>query len=246
MSVLIIDDDPNVSKVMENILTEGEYEVATAYSVDESIHKLQADSSIEVVILDIVMPGGDGFDFLKFLTSNLRFRHIPVIMCSGYADAPNLERSILSGAKDFIAKPVRPDILLAKVKSVLERARKTILVVMEDTQLLGILSRMVEREGFNAVSKQTGADALTHIDKHTVDAVISQIEMSEMSGWDLLIEVKERDFQLPILLIQDSTRQTDVDPLAAGADGLISLPFENITVRRTLQELFTKVEEATL
>lgn len=244
MSILLVDDDSSTTKVLGTILNENEYETTVAHSVNAAIRRLQADSSTSLIILDVVMPGGEGYEFLKFINSNLRFRHIPVIMCSGYADGETIKRAIACGAKDFIAKPVKADVLLKKVKGALERAKKTILLVGQDPQLLDILERIIKRDGFNTLKANSGQAALDVLDSDSyVDLIISAIEMPEMSGWDLLIEAKEKNFRLPVLLILDNNKPTDADPLAAGADGTVSMPFENISIGRTLKEVFSKVDK---
>lgn len=165
-------------------------------------------------------------------------------MCSGYADGATIKRAIECGAKDFIAKPVKADVLLKKVKATIERAKKTVLLVGHDPQLLDILERIIKRDGFNTLKASSGQAALDILDGDSyVDLIISAIEMPEMTGWDLLIEAKEKNFRLPVLLILDSNKPTDVDPLAAGADGTISMPFENISIGRTLKEVFSKVDK---
>lgn len=244
MNILLVDDDPGTTKVLETILTEHEYATTIAHSVDAAIRRLQANSNTSLIILDVVMLGGEGYEFLKFVSSNLRFRHIPVIMCSGYADGATIKRAIECGAKDFIAKPVKADVLLKKVKAAIERAKKTVLLVGHDPQLLDILERIIKRDGFNTLKASSGQAALKTLDSDSyVDLIISAIEMPEMTGWDLLIEAKEKNFRLPVLLILDSNKSTEVDPLAAGADGTISMPFENISIGRTLKEVFSKVDK---
>lgn len=246
MNILLVDDDANSTKVLETILNENEYATITAHSVNAAIRKLQANSNTSLIILDVVMPGGEGYEFLKFISSNLRFRHIPVIMCSGFGDGATIKKAIECGAKDFIAKPVKADVLLKKVKGTIERAKKTILLVGHDPQLLDILERIIKRDGFNTVKATSGQAGLDILDSDSyVDMIISTIEMPDVTGWDVLIEAKEKNFRMPVLLILDGNKQSDADPLAAGADGTISMPFENISIGRTLKEVFSKVEKPT-
>jgi len=246
MSILLIDDDVRFLESRAGLLAQHAYKPVMATSVQDGIARLHGDSGIELVLLDLNMPRQDGFAFLEYVNCNLRFSHIPVLISSGRREGEAVARGLQLGARDYILKPAKPEVLLQKIQRALERARRTVLLVDGDGQLRGILGRIVEREGYTTLHAGSGQEALRLLGASVIDLIISEIDMPEMSGWDLLLEVKERDPQLPVLLITDGNKPGEIDPLAGGADGVISLPFENITIRRTLKEILARSQRLAL
>ncbi len=119
--ILVIDDDPISLKVMRNILEEGGLgPVETVASGEAGIESIEG-APPDLVLLDIVMPGIEGFEVCRIVRRSSPARDIPVLMVTG-GDADSeksLEKSFRAGATDFITKPVRPIELLARVRSAL-------------------------------------------------------------------------------------------------------------------------------
>jgi two-component system cell cycle response regulator len=114
--VLIVDDIlPNV-KLLEAKLTGEYFDVITALSGAEGIEKAQSQSP-DIILLDVMMPGMDGFEACQILKSNPATAHIPVVMVTALTDATDRVRGLESGADDFLSKPVNDVALMARVKS---------------------------------------------------------------------------------------------------------------------------------
>lgn len=122
--VLVVDDIlPNV-KLLEAKLASEYYEVLTATSGAEALEKVQADSP-DIVLLDVMMPGMDGFEVCQKIKENPEHAHIPVVMVTALTDATDRVRGLEAGADDFLSKPLNDTALMARVRS-LVRLKMTV------------------------------------------------------------------------------------------------------------------------
>jgi two-component system cell cycle response regulator len=122
--ILVVDDIlPNV-KLLEAKLTSEYYTVLTATSGEEALSKVQSDSP-DIVLLDVMMPGMDGFEVCRRIKADPTRAHIPVVMVTALTDATDKVRGLQAGADDFLSKPVNDIALMARVRS-LVRLKMTI------------------------------------------------------------------------------------------------------------------------
>lgn len=122
--ILVVDDIlPNV-KLLEAKLHGEYYDVVTASSGEEALKKI-IEHSPDLVLLDVMMPGMDGFEVCRRIKANPQVAHIPVVMVTALTDAEDRVRGLESGADDFLSKPVNDIALMARVRS-LVRLKMTI------------------------------------------------------------------------------------------------------------------------
>lgn len=122
--VLVVDDIlPNV-KLLEAKLASEYYDVLTATSGPEALEKVESESP-DIILLDVMMPGMDGFEVCKIIKSNPKYAHIPVVMVTALTDATDRVRGLEAGADDFLSKPLNDTALMARVRS-LVRLKMTI------------------------------------------------------------------------------------------------------------------------
>lgn len=114
--ILVVDDIlPNV-KLLEAKLSAEYYDVITAQSGEEAIRRAQQDSP-DMILLDIMMPGMDGFEVCQRLKADPTTAHIPVVMVTALSDTEDRVKGLESGADDFLSKPVNDIALMARVRS---------------------------------------------------------------------------------------------------------------------------------
>lgn len=114
--VLVVDDIlPNV-RLLEAKLASEYYEVITATSGQEALDKV-ASQNPDVILLDVMMPGMDGFEVCSRIKANPDFAHIPVVMVTALTDAEDKVRGLEAGADDFLSKPINDTALMARVRS---------------------------------------------------------------------------------------------------------------------------------
>jgi CheY-like chemotaxis protein len=113
--VLIIDDDPAILELLENILREEGFEVRTAKDGLDGMNQV-FNRPPDLILLDVRMPKIDGFDLCRFIKGSSTTKSIPVIMLTAAGQASEIEMGAKSGAEEYIVKPFEPDDMLAKVK----------------------------------------------------------------------------------------------------------------------------------
>jgi two-component system chemotaxis response regulator CheY len=117
--VLIVDDSPTVRQQVGRALHESGIEVVEAGDGVEGIDRITADDAIGMVILDINMPRMNGLEMLDKLKQDARTASLPVVMLTSEGQRSMIERAKQAGAKGWIVKPFKPDLLLLTVRKLL-------------------------------------------------------------------------------------------------------------------------------
>jgi signal transduction histidine kinase len=116
--ILVVDDSPDNVFLIKTILEEEGYTVSTAENGISALAELKA-SPCDLVLLDLMMPGMDGYEVTKHIRKDMKLpQYIPILLITAH-DAPNVAHGLDLGADDFIRKPVTVDELLARVRSLL-------------------------------------------------------------------------------------------------------------------------------
>lgn len=116
-TVLVVDDEAQVRDVVTHALTRGGYSVATA-STFQDAERISQSGSFDAVVLDLMLPGGHGLDFLKRLRSK---SNVPVIILSSLDEESDIVAGLELGADDYLKKPFSPRELTARIRAVLRR-----------------------------------------------------------------------------------------------------------------------------
>lgn len=115
--ILIVDDSPTEQYFLSDLLGKNGYQISIAGSGEEAIEK--ANGSHDLILMDIVMPGMNGFMATRTLSRNESTKHIPIIICTTKNQETDRIWGIRQGAKDFVSKPVDINDLLLKIKNLL-------------------------------------------------------------------------------------------------------------------------------
>ncbi|QXH56421.1 osmolarity response regulator transcription factor OmpR [Pseudomonas maumuensis] len=116
--ILIVDDDPGLSSLLDRFFTSKGFRVRTVPNV-EQMDRLLAREVFNMVVLDLMLPGEDGLSACKRLRASNN--QIPIIMLTAKGDELSRIKGLELGADDYLAKPFNPDELVARVKAVLRR-----------------------------------------------------------------------------------------------------------------------------
>lgn len=120
--VLIVDDNP---KYLEDVLPYYGYEVACALDGEKAIEILNKDNTIDLVLLDVMMPKLNGWETLKIIRRTPKTKDIPVIMVTAVNEDQKMISGLKTGADDYIIKPFILPNLLARMEAVMRRAKRT-------------------------------------------------------------------------------------------------------------------------
>ena len=112
--ILVVDDSPTERHLLSELLTKNGYQVITAESGEESIEKAKTELP-DLVLMDVVMPGLNGFQATRTLTRDDETKHIPVIVCTSKGQETDKIWGLRQGAQDYLVKPVNGEELLAKI-----------------------------------------------------------------------------------------------------------------------------------
>lgn len=120
-SVLLVDDEVPFVETMTKRLTKRDLDVSTAFNGQEALDKLEETRSIDVVILDVKMPGMDGLETLEKIRK--KYPLVEVVMLTGHATVESAIDGMKYGAFDYLMKPCDMDILISKVGEAAKKKR---------------------------------------------------------------------------------------------------------------------------
>ncbi|MBS0450439.1 MAG: response regulator [Proteobacteria bacterium] len=121
--VLIVDDVPDNLAVLHDALDESGYTVLVATTGEQALTRA-AQARPDVVLLDAVMPGMDGFEVARRLKADAATAHIPIIFMTGLTDTEHLVAALEAGGVDYVTKPIKPKEVLARMNVHLQGARQ--------------------------------------------------------------------------------------------------------------------------
>jgi DNA-binding response OmpR family regulator len=119
--VLVVDDDAFIRRPLEFILRNEGFEPLTAVDGNECLERL-AETRPDLIILDVMMPGRDGFDVCKTIKQEARYAEIPIILLSARGQEHDRERGLCLGAAEFMTKPYSPSELVRRVRELLSQS----------------------------------------------------------------------------------------------------------------------------
>jgi len=118
--ILVVEDDPNTARLISYTLEQEGYEVLTASNGIEGLKKAQEEEP-ELLVLDVMLPGLDGFEVCHRLRSEPRTAALPILMLSAKAQETDIATGIKMGADDYLAKPADPLEVVEKVRTLLQQ-----------------------------------------------------------------------------------------------------------------------------
>jgi two-component system alkaline phosphatase synthesis response regulator PhoP/two-component system response regulator VicR len=118
--ILVIDDEPNVVKMVRSRLEAANYEVIAALNGKEGLEKVKSEKP-DLIILDILMPQMDGYTFMREVRSTNSLKHIPIVILTAKDKMRDL--FAIEGIKDYITKPFKAEELLQAIRRNLEKGK---------------------------------------------------------------------------------------------------------------------------
>ena len=119
-TVLVVEDESDIRELLKFSLSKEGYKVVACATAEEA-EKALVKNIPDIVLLDLMLPGKDGFTFCKELRANVRTSALPVIMVTARVEDADIVAGLEVGADDYISKPFSPRVLSARVKAVLRR-----------------------------------------------------------------------------------------------------------------------------
>ncbi|QGJ70982.1 Hypothetical protein PBC10988_26850 [Planctomycetales bacterium 10988] len=186
-TVLVIDDDPAVRELMQRFLSKTGFHILVASSGEEGL-RLAKHHHPQVITLDAVMPGIDGWGVLAALKADEETSDIPIIMVTMVDDKT---RGFALGAVDFVGKPIdwkRLEDLLkrhAETRS-LSPEESTVLVVEDDANSREVITRRLSKAGWQVVQAANGRQGLAALEQVKPSLVLLDLIMPELDGFEFV------------------------------------------------------------
>ena len=121
--VLIVDDQPDNLTLLHDALDEAGYMVLVATDGESALQRAQR-SLPDVILLDAVMPGMDGFSVARALKANFQTRPIPIVFMTGLTESEHVVAAFAAGSADYVTKPLKPQEVLVRIAAHIQQARQ--------------------------------------------------------------------------------------------------------------------------
>jgi twitching motility two-component system response regulator PilH len=115
-NILLVDDSRTELHVLTDLLVRQGFRVRTAENGDEALRRI-AEEKPDLILMDVVMPGQNGFQLTRTITRDPRYADVPVIMCTSKSQETDKVWGMRQGARDYVVKPVNPDELIQKIRA---------------------------------------------------------------------------------------------------------------------------------
>ncbi len=199
--ILVIEDDPSAVRLLREYLEPGGYVVHVAAGGEEGL-VLARQLQPAAIILDVLLPGVDGWDVLRRAKADDAISSIPVIIVTVVDEQ---EVGLALGAVDYIVKPLRRTELLRSLARHLRPTgnRPKVLAVDDDPAALEIVRAALEPEGFEVHTTTSPLAALEMLQERRFDLVVSDVVMPDLDGFELALRIHEnvRTAEMPVLLV---------------------------------------------
>jgi len=198
--VLIIEDDLDFARILLDISRQGKFKGMLAPDGETGLEMARRYNP-SAIVLDIQMPGIDGWEVLDELKRNPRTRHIPVLLVSG-AD-PRMGMAM--GAIAYVEKPASADDLASafkKISSFIDRPTKQLLIIEDDAAVHKSLLDIIGTGDVNTTAVETAAAGIGLLEEIDFDCVVLDLMLPDMTGLEFLKQIKkqERLKNLPVLV----------------------------------------------
>ncbi|HEX9463909.1 MAG TPA: response regulator [Alphaproteobacteria bacterium] len=260
--VLIVEDDPVTSWLLTRYLTSAGANVETAGSAERALIRLgEQPRSVDVTVVDLKLPGRDGFEFHLRMMEDPRLTNVKAVLLTAYNDPAHRRRALAANFAAYLTKPVRKATLIhtiaAAVGRVLPPAEKKpralkpgaspaggrILVAEDHETNRIVITRQLASLGYTVDVAGDGRAALEILDAApgTYDLVLTDCYMPEMDGYELAGAIRERERQhgrsrLPIVALTAATLRGEAERcFAAGMDDYLTKPVKLVQLDETLR-----------
>ena len=196
-TVLLCDDDPDLTEVLGELLTQRGYRTVRVTDARDAVHHARRQPP-DVIVLDLRMPGMSGWEAIEELKADPRTADIPIVVMSGLSpvDDPDLS----AHTDGWLTKPIDEHALSHAVGQAIRRheARPTVLLVEDDEDLAGVLVTMFARHGIDALHAATCRAAIALSEDLLPDALVLDLHLPDGDGIDV-VETLRRHGRLPRL-----------------------------------------------
>ncbi|MDP9007470.1 MAG: HAMP domain-containing protein [Pseudomonadota bacterium] len=188
--VLIVEDDPHYARVMVDLAKDEGFKVLVAHRGADALALARAHRPT-AISLDIFLPDMLGWTVLSQLKQDPSTRHIPVQIVTLDEDR---HHGLARGAFSFVQKPTTPEGLenaFARIKGYAKSRRKRLLLVEDDTAERNSVTELLSSDDIEIMAADTGESALLQLRDNTIDCVVLDLKLPDMSGFEVLERIRD-------------------------------------------------------
>jgi len=229
-SILVIDDDITIRKLIFHHLNLHNYKVYLASNTDEGFDQLY-NNNIDLVLCDIIMDKMDGFTFCQLVRENENYRSLPFVFVTAKNTLEDKSRALEAGGDDFITKPFNVDELILKVKALIRRteinriygtrknlkevfAKRTpkVIIVDDDKSALTIYQSWLHKAGIDCRVAYNATEGLKLAKSFQPDLIVADIMMPEIDGFKFReMLLKESDLaSIPFIFLSNIGSEQEI------------------------------------
>jgi signal transduction histidine kinase/CheY-like chemotaxis protein len=203
-TVLVVEDDPAAAKLLRTYLESDDYQVNVASDGLEALELARAEPPAAIV-LDVRLPGMDGWDVLQHLKASSTLRNVPVVIVTVMEQQ---EVGLALGAADYLLKPVERETLLLSLRRLalaanVQRRPVSVLAIDDEPATLDLLERTLAPDGFEVIRAAGGAVGVQLARLHRPDLVVCDLVMPDLDGFGVVAALRAdpATADLPIVIL---------------------------------------------
>jgi len=249
-TILIVEDDPLTLQTLIEYLQKSDIGTSVARSGEEALRQI-VTAKPNLILLDVMLPGIDGFETCRQLKNNPATVEIPVIFLTALAETADRVTGFEAGGADYITKPfdfkevavrvntrltiqklqrrLRPksSFVASEEKKVTDEEKATILIVDDDSMTLQLLVGYLNGLGFKTIGVQSGEEAIEQVGDTRPDLILLDVLMPGIDGFETCQQLKSNPItkEIPVIFMTALTEMTDkVRAFKAGGADYITKP----------------------
>ncbi len=264
--ILVIEDEKTLLDILQKKLTQEGYEVAIVEDGEEGMKKMRQVKP-DLVLLDMMMPKKDGYEVLTDMSQDEKLKTIPVIIISNSGQPVEIDRALALGAKDYLIKAdFGIDEVIEKVKKLFGESEtgavrnkeavykkndklkekkvipsgEKILIVEDDHFLRELISKKMEKEGFEVTEASDGEEAFRKIEKNRPSLILLDLILPGIHGFEILRKIKEENSTkgIPVIILTNLGQRDEVEQgINLGAEDFL------VKAHHTIDEIIDKVRK---
>lgn len=223
--ILVVDESEDVANLIATYLSRRGYEVVKAYTAEEA-WEYAVELEPRAITLDVMVGEGAGFGLLKHLKADPLTKDIPVVVLSIICDQGRSERC---GATDYLEKPIDKERLISVIDGLVGSvASPVVLVTDDDRMIVDLLTHTLKQRGYTVMAAYDGKEAMAAIERRPPDAILLDLRMPVMDGYEVLEALKANPATAEIPVVIMSAYQIDYEKanILRLASQLVGKPFD--------------------
>ncbi|HYE95156.1 MAG TPA: response regulator transcription factor [Rubricoccaceae bacterium] len=142
ITILVVDDEEDVVEIIGHFLRQEGFNVLTAHDADEALEK--AGPEVDVIVLDVMLPGMSGFEIARRLRGRVETEKIPILFLTAKTEEQDMLEGLSAGGDTYLTKPVSPQVVLANIRAVLRRTGT------EESRTMNVAGLMIYEDEYRA------------------------------------------------------------------------------------------------